>query len=105
MSVEFETAFSLDSLARNANRAVELSGTSILVCNADGEIFAVENVCSHQTSPLEGGRVRRCMIFCPLHGMPFDLRTGEARGQLTNKGIRTFPVRITDGMIEIGLGA
>lgn len=105
MSVKFEIAFALDALDRNANRAVELGGTSILVCNADGDIFAVENVCSHQTSPLEGGRVRRCMIFCPLHGMPFDLKTGEPRGQLTSKGIKTFPVRITDGMIEIGLGA
>ena len=103
MDLNFLPALRAEELAPNSSRAVTLNGQSILVCNADGEFHAVENLCSHQASPLEGGRVRRCTIICPLHGMPFDLRTGAPKGQLTDKPIRTFPVRTVDGMVEIAV--
>jgi len=103
MQYRFARVFEAISLELNSSRAVVIGALSVLVCNADGEFFAVENVCSHQANPLEGGRIRRCTLSCPLHGMPFDLRTGEPRGQLTNKPLRTFPVRVVDGVVEVGL--
>lgn len=98
---EFLPAFPADELENNSARAVELGGRKILVCKASGNFYAVENRCTHQESELEGGRIRGCFISCPLHGVRFNLETGEPMGQLTRVPVPTFPVRVEDGMIEV----
>lgn len=77
------------------------SGFSILVCRSGGEFYAVENRCSHQNQELVGGAIKKCFLFCPVHGARFDLRDGSPSGTLTNKPIRTFPVREEDGRVIV----
>jgi 3-phenylpropionate/trans-cinnamate dioxygenase ferredoxin subunit len=104
MTEQFVRAIATADLPDRSAKAVELEGKDILVCSSGGEYYAVANKCTHADSPLEGGRVRKTFISCPLHGMLFDLRTGEPKGQLTNKPLPTFPVRVVDGFIEIDVG-
>lgn len=51
-----------------------------------------------------GSRGDRVTVASPLHKQVYDLATGEC---LTAPELRltTFPVRIVDGMIEVGLAA
>lgn len=104
MAENFQTALAAAELGENSSRLLDVGGRAVLLCNADGEFFAIDNVCPHQTSPLEGGRIRRCTIACPLHGMRFELKTGKPLGQLTHNHLRTYPVRVVDGMVEVDLG-
>jgi 3-phenylpropionate/trans-cinnamate dioxygenase ferredoxin subunit len=104
MTERFVRAFPTADLPDRAAKALGLEGKDILVCNSGGEFFAIANKCTHADSPLEGGRIRKTFISCPLHGMLFDLRTGEPKGQLTRKPLQTFPVRVVDGCIEIDMG-
>ena len=78
-----------------------LGDTPLLVCRSGEEFFAIENRCTHQDTPLAGGRIRRGFIACPLHGVMFDLRTGIPRGELTKTAVRTFEVEITDGKVYV----
>lgn len=87
----------------NGSRAVRVGEICLLVCNADGQFHVVENRCSHQESPLEGGRIRRGHLACPLHGVRFNLSTGEPLGALTSVPIRTYPVQIIDGFVTVEL--
>ncbi len=100
----FIAAFPESELENNNSRAVELAGNSVLICRAGGELYAVENRCSHQQAELEGGRIRGCFLSCPLHGACFNLKDGEPMGQLTRVAIQTYPVRSVDGMIEVEIG-
>ena len=84
------------------NRAFDVSGESILIARTAHGIFAIENRCSHAFQTLEGGKMKAVHIFCPLHGVRFDMRDGCPSGTLTDKPIRTWPVSIVDGMIVIG---
>ncbi len=84
----------------------EIAGQSVLVARLADEVFAVENRCSHNGSPLEGGRVRRGRIACPLHGAIFDLRTGASlAGNLAPRGLRSFPTRVEAGKVFVGTEA
>ena len=83
MSDNFVLATGVDTLAENENRAFDLNGVSVLICKTVDDIYAVENMCTHQLQPLEGGRIRGCFIFCPLHGQRFDLIDGSPIGALT----------------------
>jgi len=95
--------FPASELDKNKSRAIDIEGQSVLVCNAGGNFFAVENRCSHQAAELEGGRIRGCFISCPLHGLRFNLKDGEPMGQLTRTPITTYAVRIVDDVIEVAV--
>jgi 3-phenylpropionate/trans-cinnamate dioxygenase ferredoxin component len=101
MTSHYERVLSLEELPANASKSVAIGGHDILVCNAKGEIYAVQNLCTHQRAKLEGGRIRNCFISCPLHGVMFDLKTGVPKGQLTNVPLKTYDTRVVDGFIEI----
>ena len=90
-----------EPLALNSSEVLEFEWESVLLCNSGGTHFAIRNQCTHQNSPLVGGRVRNGFISCPLHGVRFDLSTGEPRGALTRVPVKIYAVRDEDGMIVI----
>ena len=93
----------ISDIPQNGGRAFTVKGRSILLCGAEGKVFAVENQCSHAQAALEGGRVRGCHIICPVHGVRFDLRDGTPKGDLTRVAIRTYSVVIEDGMVKVAV--
>ena len=58
---DFQAAFPEAELSDNDSRAVTISGSKVLICRAAGELYAVENRCTHQEAELEGGRIRGCL--------------------------------------------
>jgi 3-phenylpropionate/trans-cinnamate dioxygenase ferredoxin component len=84
-------------------RLVEVTGAEILLCQFDGDVYAVENRCSHLDAPLACGQVKWGWIACPAHGARFDLATGEPMSAPATLPIRTFAVRVVDGVIEVAL--
>lgn len=103
MSADFFPVAAAADLPNNSSKAITLNGLSLLLCKADGEFFCVQAECTHRSFSLETGRIRRCMVLCPEHGMPFDLRTGKPKGQLTNKPLRVFETRVVDGQVEVAV--
>lgn len=92
-----------EPLAPNSSHAIEVAGQSVLLCNSGGTHFAIQNECTHQESPLAGGRVRNGFVSCPLHGVKFELSTGEPYGNLTRVPLKTYTVKDEDGMIVISM--
>lgn len=86
----------LDAVPEGGNKAFDVEGKSVLVCRISSGLFAVENVCSHAASCLEGGKMKGPFIFCPLHGVRFDLRTGAPSGTLTRKPIAVYPLALDE---------
>ena len=93
----------LSEVAEGSNRAFEVGGRDILIARAPMGLFAVGAICSHQYSRLEGGRMKGCFLFCPLHGVRFDLRDGKPAGTLTDRPLPTFPVRVEGEDILVDL--
>lgn len=81
----------------------EVEGTRIAICRFRDEYFAIENRCSHALSTFDEGRMRGYRIMCPLHGGTFDIRDGSCTGLPATQPIRSFPLRINDGMIEVAI--
>lgn len=73
--------------------------TAILVCNIDGEIYALEDKCTHQDFELSPGKLEGAEIECVLHGAKFDVRTGEALCAPAYTAVAKFPVRIVNEKI------
>ena len=91
----------LDAVPENGNRAFEIAQLPVLVARTSMGLFAVGAICSHQQQPLEGGKQKACFLFCPLHGVRFDLRTGEPAGTVTKQAIPTYAAGVENGMIWV----
>lgn len=89
------------ALPHAAKAEVTVGGASILVCNWKEQIFAVSNICSHADEKLHCGRFSNGWIACPVHGARFDLATGNPKNPPATRPIRTYPVRVVDGWIEV----
>lgn len=86
------------------SKAFEHAGNHVLIARAPLGLFAVGAICSHQYTPLEGGKMKACFLFCPLHGVRFDLRDGKPAGTLTDQPIPTWPARIEEDDILVDFG-
>lgn len=69
----------------------------------DGEIFAIDDTCTHQDASLADGWLEGCEVECPLHASRFNLRTGEVDAPPAKKPVRTHAVVIDDGHICVQL--
>ncbi|WP_327357592.1 bifunctional 3-phenylpropionate/cinnamic acid dioxygenase ferredoxin subunit [Streptomyces sp. NBC_01304] len=71
----------------------------IAVFNADGELYAIDDTCTHQDASLSEGWLEDCQVECPLHAASFDLRTGQPTCLPARRPVRTHQVAVIDGMI------
>ena len=42
-----------DEVPPGTTKRVEVDGEAVLLCNVDGELYAVEDVCTHDGGPLD----------------------------------------------------
>jgi 3-phenylpropionate/trans-cinnamate dioxygenase ferredoxin subunit len=82
--------------------AVRVDGpTPIAVFNADGELYAIDDTCTHQDASLADGWLEGCVVECPLHASCFDLRNGQVSGPPAKRPVRTHRVVVLDGMVYV----
>lgn len=75
--------------------------TPILVFNFDGQLYALEDRCSHEDYELSAGAFDPAAgsIECVLHGARFDVRSGDALCAPAYTPVAKFPVRVEDGVV------
>ena len=82
---------------------VEVDGRPIVLFNIAGQVFAIGDVCTHDNGPLGDGELEGHEVICPRHGARFDVRTGQALLLPAAVDIPAYPVRVREGMLEIGI--
>jgi len=70
-------AAKLGDVPNFGKKVVSVNGQEILLVNLKGTIFAVENECPHQGSPMGAAMVKDGHISCPRHGYRFNLADGR----------------------------
>ncbi|WP_432485375.1 bifunctional 3-phenylpropionate/cinnamic acid dioxygenase ferredoxin subunit [Kineococcus esterisolvens] len=76
----------------------------ISVFHVDGELYAIDDTCSHARESLADGWVEDCAVECPRHASAFDLRTGEPSGPPAIRPVRTHRVEVVDGRVVVHVG-
>lgn len=99
----FRRALPAADVPEGSMRAVDIDGRSILICHAQGSIYAVDNVCSHAEAKLSEGRLRGFRVICPLHGASFDCRNGAVLGAPATQALKTHEIRCVAGFIEVAI--
>jgi 3-phenylpropionate/trans-cinnamate dioxygenase ferredoxin subunit len=100
---EFRFACKLSQLADNGSVGVEIDDVAVCIARTQGEVYAINDICSHADVNLSDGDVEDGTVECWLHGSRFDLRTGRPTGLPANRPVPTYPVKIDGDDIYVAI--
>ena len=83
----------VDAVPPGTARVVEVGGRSIALCNVDGTLYAIDNLCPHRGGPLGEGDLDGRVLTCPWHAWRWDVTSGA---NVNNPALRLacFPVSV-----------
>ena len=87
----------LSQLARGDAMRLETKPPIAVFHTEEGELFAIDDTCTHQDASLADGYVEGCEVECPLHASKFDLRTGTVDAPPAKLPVRVHAVEVRDG--------
>jgi nitrite reductase/ring-hydroxylating ferredoxin subunit len=100
---EFVKACALDDVTDGGALRVVIDSVPVAIVRSDGEVYAIQDVCSHANVALSEGEIEDQTIECWLHGSRFDLRTGEPSGPPAIVPIAVHTVRIEGDEVFVAL--
>lgn len=98
---EFTPVLAESELAEGQMKRVNTEKARILVAKQNGQIYAINEVCSHLGGPLAEGKLEDGCVVCPWHGSRFALGSGEV---IDGPAVHPQPcleTRVNDGQIEV----
>lgn len=108
--VSWFRACRIHDVPRDGGACVQHQGHQIAIFHFSftGEWFATQNLCPHRRQmALSRGIVGESggepKVACPFHKRTFSLRSGRSVSDPGMETIRTYPIRVEDGYVYIGL--
>src|SRR6266513_1281112 len=80
---------------------VEVEGKRLALLHLNGEIYAIDDDCSHEGDPLSAGQISGEEIECPWHTSHFNIKTGRVTMDPATKDVATYRVRLVDDAVEV----
>jgi len=100
-TMAFVVAAKLDEVPPGRVKTVVIGDEDIALCNVQGKIHAIANVCTHDGGPLGEGYLLGDEIECPRHGARFNVRTGEVKVLPAIVSVPTFQVKVDGDTILV----
>lgn len=92
------------ALSDDEARGFTVEGREVVLCQLDGEVHALDGICTHEDLPLDGGEVDDGVLECPWHGARYDIRTGRVLALPATRPIATYPVQVDEeGVVYVAL--
>ena len=105
----YERVCALSEVPEDGSLRIELADIDVAVVQLDGEVYAIQDVCSHADVPLTDGDVDDVdgapTIECALHGSCFDLRTGQPTNLPATEPVPVYPVRVEGDDVLVDVDA
>lgn len=82
-------------------RATRVGSEYLVLARVGGDWYALADECTHDECPLSDGWLNGAALVCNCHGSEFDVRTGAVLEGPAAEPVKTYPVRVVDGRIEV----
>ncbi len=84
-------------------KGVMVENTPIVLANVNGDIYALQDECSHEEYPLSDGELEGDDLVCIYHGARFECATGRNKSLPAIRPVKSFVVQVRDDGIYIDL--
>lgn len=81
----------------------EQDGKLYAIYHTPSGFYATDGLCTHEQEFLADGLVIGEIIECPRHQGRFHIPSGKAKGAPVCLDLSTYPTKIKDGQILVGL--
>ncbi len=99
----FEPVARLSEIPDPGKQIVECNETLVVLFHVEGEVYCLDDICTHDGGTLGDGELTGCEIACPRHGAKFDIRTGDALTMPATKATGRHEVRVEGDNILVKL--
>ena len=79
-----------------------VAGRQILIVNAEGRLYGIDNSCPHAGGSLYGAKLVGTRLRCPSHGLLIDLASG-CLADSSSPGARVYQLNEVPGGVELTL--
>ena len=101
--VTFHKVATTSDLDEDEAMQIVVEGKEIALINLGGELFALDDICTHAYASMSDGYIEGDCIECPLHGAQFDIKTGKAVTPPATEDLASYGVKVEDGDVYVGL--
>lgn len=88
-------------LVDDAAFATRLGNRPIALYRLDGQIHALDDVCTHALALLSQGFIEDGAVECPLHGARFEIATGRCLAPPASVDLRVYAVRVEGSEVYV----
>ena len=99
-----ETVAKVSETPPGAISVYEVGGVRIALCNVNGRFYAIDDVCTHDSGPLDQGELDGEQVECPRHGAKFDVTTGRATVLPAVRPVKTYRVEVEGDDVKVEVG-
>jgi 3-phenylpropionate/trans-cinnamate dioxygenase ferredoxin subunit len=85
----------------SGSRSVSCRGHPVALFKLEDDIYAIDDICSHEEARLSDGEVEGEEVLCPKHGSRFNIKSGAVMGLPAVKPVRSYPVKVENGGVYI----
>ncbi len=71
----------VDEIPGGKMKHIEINGKEIVIANANGKFYAIDDRCAHMNATLSLGNLTGNVVTCPFHGAKFDVTSGKKVGE------------------------
>lgn len=75
-------------------RVFDVGGTAVNVANASGQLYAIDDKCTHMGCSLANGDLDGTTVTCACHGSQFDVTSGSVLRGPAQRPVRSRAIRI-----------
>ena len=101
--LEYIPVASVEEIPEGDRLFIDIDDLSLVLFNIAGDLYAIDDECTHDHETLGDGDLAGFNVTCPRHGAQFDVRNGKALSLPAVVDVAAYPTRIIEGQIEVGL--
>ena len=91
---EFVKVAKVDELRPGTRKLIDFEAVTVALFNINGQLYCIEDVCTHDGGPVAEGELNEHSIACPRHGAEFDVRDGRALTMPAVTPVPTYEVKV-----------
>lgn len=98
---EFQKVADVDALVDPGKTVHEVGDRIVVLVKVDGQLYCIDDVCTHDNGPLSDGELVGCELICPRHGARFDVCSGRALSLPATRATATHEVQVVNGEVFV----
>lgn len=101
MSEDWHKVAVRDDVVEGEATQVKIGKTLIALCQVNGEVYAINDICTHEWACMSDGFIEGEEIECPIHMARFNILTGKVLSEPASEDLQTYKIDIKGDDIYI----